>query len=137
VTEELRFFLRTAAYTGLIGTIYWFVSYEVAGTVLLAALFVAAVAFAAVAATTSPASRHPTGEGSRVARVAGFAEDPDAPAPLELEEDLFPTQSPWPAGMALALTLVTLGAVYGPWLWVPGAGLALSTGLGWATQLRA
>ena len=33
--EELRFLLRSALYSVVIGVVYWFVSYEWAGTVLL------------------------------------------------------------------------------------------------------
>ena len=36
MAEELRFFLRTAAYTAVIGVLYWIVSYEWAGSVMLA-----------------------------------------------------------------------------------------------------
>ena len=34
--QETRFFLLIAGWAGALGVIYWFVSYEVAGTVLLA-----------------------------------------------------------------------------------------------------
>src|SRR5438093_9652439 len=41
LAEELRFFLRTAAYTAVIGVLYWIVSYEWAGSVMLAFVAVA------------------------------------------------------------------------------------------------
>ena len=39
--EEVRFFARLAGYGVLIAVVYWFVSYEVAGTVLLVAFGIA------------------------------------------------------------------------------------------------
>ena len=39
--QETRFFLLIAGWAGALGVIYWFVSYEVAGTVLLAGLALA------------------------------------------------------------------------------------------------
>src|SRR5205823_5231455 len=59
VAEELRFFLRTAAYTAVIGILYWIVSYEWAGSVMLAFVAVATglvvvVFFIVVGATGGP-----------------------------------------------------------------------------------
>jgi hypothetical protein len=41
--EEVRFFGRSAAFAIVVGIIYWFVSYETAGTVLLLAFGLAGV----------------------------------------------------------------------------------------------
>jgi len=156
--EEMRFFFRTGLYTALIGTIYWFVSYEVAGTVMLAFLL-AACAFFVIAALSLHRdarnlgargrdsrgdARDPKGAreggpqlGALVRRAAGFdAPGEDPGAPLEFEDSLFPTASLWPLGAAVAATLVGLGAIYGPWLWIPGLSLGLATGTAWLTQLR-
>jgi hypothetical protein len=69
--------------------------------------------------------------------LVGFEDDPavEPPAPLEIEDDRFPTRSIWPLAMSLAAALVTLGLIYGAWLWIPGAGLLIASGLAWATQL--
>ncbi len=142
--EELRFFLRTALYTALIGTIYWFVSYEWAGTVMLASLLAACIFFIGAGFTLyraaeveDPRSSAVATRGSVVRRAVGFdAPGEDPGAPLELEDQIFPTASLWPLGAALAATLVGLGAIYGPWLWIPGASLGLATGTAWLTQLR-
>jgi hypothetical protein len=161
--EEMRFFLRTGLYTALIGTVYWFVSYEVTGTVMLAFLL-AACAFFVIAAlflhgdarkpgvrgrdARGRGVRDPGGDpkgasegapqlGALVRRAVGFdAPGEDPGAPLEFEESLFPTASLWPLGAAVAATLVGLGAIYGPWLWIPGLSLGLATGTAWLTQLR-
>ena len=143
MSEEVRFFLRTALYTGLIATIYWFVSYEWAGTVLLASLFGSAIFFVVVtsalvkSARLSKAADGKGGPARLLRAVVGFEDDPevDPPAPLEMTDDLFPTRSIWPLALALAATLLSLGLIFGPWLWIPGAGLLITSGLAWATQL--
>lgn len=166
MSEEIRFFLRTALYTGLIALVYWFVSYEWAGTALLVALLLGSVAFVAVMTTLVPRTKQmdedthiqevgtgpetPThGEAAPITtsrfgraattarRVVGFEDHPDDElgGPMELEDDVFPTSSIWPATLALATTMVGVGLIYGPWLWVPGAGLFVASGLAWLTQL--
>src|SRR5207249_10190644 len=83
LAEELRFFLRTAAYTAVIGVLYWIVSYEWAGSVMLAFVAVATglvvvVFFTAVRATRGPLADDRDGAlwrtGLALARLVGFAE---------------------------------------------------------------
>ena len=154
MVEELRFFFRTALFALLISVIYWFVSYEVAGTVLLVFVILGSGFFVAAAglslrprtdADLTPGRRARSGVG----RLAGvfdrllMFEDEHAPGgdptepPLALDEDRFPARSAWPVAGAVAALLLGLGAVFGPWLWIPGLALAASTAWGWATQLRA
>ncbi len=153
MVEELRFFLRIAVYLVVIGTIYWFVSYEVAGTVLL--LFGAVgTGFFVVAARVSfqpkvPEDLVPRPPRTGLRRMAGvlgryFAFDGEhdmggepAAAPLALEEEGFPESSIWPLAAALAALLLGLGLVFGPWLWIPGLALGASSTWGWLTQLTA
>jgi hypothetical protein len=143
VSEEVRFFLRTALYTGLIAAIYWFVSYEWAGTVLLIFLFGSAIFFVAVTSalvrTTRPSTASEGGRGlaGALRALVGFEDEAgvEPQAPLEIAEDRFPTRSIWPLALSVATALVALGLIYGPWLWIPGAGLLIASGLAWATQL--
>lgn len=153
MVEELRFFLRIAVYLVVIGTIYWFVSYEVAGTLLL--LFGAvATGFFVVAARISfqpktPEDLAPRPPSSGLHRMTGvfgryFAFDDEnaaggepTEAPLALEEEGFPESSIWPLAAALAALLLGLGLVFGPWLWIPGLALGASSMWGWLTQLTA
>jgi hypothetical protein len=133
VAEEVRFFLRTAIYTVLIAAIYWFVSYEEAGTVLFAFVAASALIFIVMTLMLAPAAR-PSSLAPRA--LLGFDDRPeDEPGgPLQLDEDEFPVASAWPLTAALAASLVGLGLIFGAWLWVPGLGLALSVLVGWATE---
>lgn len=132
VAEELRFFVRTAIFTVLIGTIYWFVSYEEAGSILLAGIVASAVFFVAVIAAHVRASRR---GGRSIKALLGFA-DTGADAPLALDEDVFPTSSAWPLVVSVAAVLVGVGVIYGAWLWIPGAALGLAGAWGWLTETR-
>jgi hypothetical protein len=133
VAEEVRFFLRTAIYTLLITGIYWFVSYEEAGTVLFAFVAVSALIFIAVTLLLSPKAR-PSSLSPKA--LIGFYDRPqdEEGGPLEVDEDEFPVASAWPLLAAAAACLVGLGAIFGPWLWVPGGALGLSTLVGWAAE---
>jgi len=139
VPEEFRFFLRTGLYVVLAGVVYWLVSYEASGTVLLAALLVAIVAFVAVAASFagSPGSDDaPRGALGWANRVVGFHERVDRPGPLEGGPEVVPLSSAWPVVAALAMVLVGLGLIFGAWLIVvPGVALLAISGWRWLTQL--
>jgi hypothetical protein len=133
MAEEVRFFLRTAIYTLLITAVYWFVSYEEAGTVLFAFVAASALIFIAITLWLSKAAR-PSSWSPRA--LVGFDDRPqdEAHGPLELDEEVFPPASGWPLSAALAATLVGLGLIFGAWLWVPGLALGLSTLVGWASE---
>ena len=147
MAEELRFFLRTAAYTAVIGVLYWIVSYEWAGSVMLAFVAVATglvvvVFFTGVRATRGGRSGGAGGAlrraGSAVARLVGFAE-PRGPAgePLAGGLEPIPVGSIWPLIAGAAAAMIGLGLVYGPWLLLPGVVLAAITIWGWITQFDA
>jgi hypothetical protein len=144
VAEELRFFLRTAAYTAVIGVLYWILSYEWAGSVMLAFVAVATglvvvVFFVAVRATRGGVDGGGGGPlrraGSAIARLVGFAE-PRGPAgePLAAALEPIPVGSIWPLIAGSAAAMIGLGLVYGPWLLLPGVALAALTVWGWITQ---
>jgi hypothetical protein len=143
VAEELRFFLRTALYVAAVAVVYWLVSYEPAGTVLLVAVAAAVVGLLAVLIALVPRTVDDmTGHGGpvrralgSVSRVIGFREPAGVAAPLEGGPDLVPLTSPWPVITAAALVLIGLGFVFGSWLLVPGVVLLIAGGIGWLTQL--
>lgn len=113
--EELRGPIGVALYIALVTVVYWLVSDEIAGTLLLVFLALAAVVLVVL--------------GWKLRRPAG--------PPLEIEEEPVVTTSAWPIVGALAAMLIGLGLLYGPWLWLPGAALALGAGYGWVTQTDA
>lgn len=128
--EEVRFFVRIAIFTIVITTIYWFVSYEEAGTLLLGGIIASAVIFTGLAVVAvrgaRPRTRSPKG-------LLGF-DDSGPERPLELTEDVFPTLSAWPIVLSLGATLVGVGLIYGAWLWIPGSALAVTAAWGWLTE---
>ena len=130
MAEEVRFFARTVLFTIVIATIYWFVSYEEAGSVLLAGIAASAALFALVILVTVPSARR-GGRGLR--SFLGFEEKgPDDP--LALEEDVFPLASAWPAIVSLSAALIGLGLIYGAWLWIPGTAIGLAGAWGWIAE---
>ena len=132
MAEEVRFFVRIALFTIVIGTIYWFVSYEEAGTILFGGIVASAVTFALAIVLHVKAARQ---GGRGVKALLGF-DDVGGDRPLNLDEDTFPSASMWPAAASLGFTLVALGLVYGAWLWVPGLAVTLSATWGWLTELE-
>jgi Cytochrome c oxidase subunit IV. len=146
MAEELRFFLRTAVYSVLIGVVYWFVSYEVAGSVLLAFVVLATLLFVGVSGAFVREARDeilpPSGSaGSRVVgsvnRLLGFEEHAGSTnsEPLAAGLEPIPTGSIWPFIAGLAALLLLLGLIYGPWLLLPGVVLSAGTVWGWIIQL--
>ena len=78
MAEELRFFLRTAAYTAVIAVIYWVVSYEWAGSVMLAFValatgLVVVAFFVVVRATRGELNGAPGAALRRACRIGGGA----------------------------------------------------------------
>lgn len=144
MAEELRFFVRSLLYLVPITIVYWLVSYEPAGTALLAALVLAFIGFIAAAIHFAPATISglrpgPGGPLSRVFaavnRAIGFHERVDAPPPLEGAPELVPIGSPWPILAAAAIVIAGLGLIFGAWLLLPGIVLLAWALLGWLTQL--
>lgn len=115
---ETKFFLFLSVFALGIGLIYWFVSYELAGSVLLLAFGVATGLMALVL--------HRTGRRS---------ED----RPFLDEEGRFPSETPAPLAVGAGIALMTLAFVFGPaplvvgllpfawgaWAWLGRAGAEL------------
>lgn len=144
MAEELRFFLRIAVYVVGLAAVYWFVSYEPAGTVLLVVLGVALAAFLAVTGAVAPRSVTgllPAGRGvvrttlGGLDRLFGFHERPGERGPLEGGPEVVPLSSPWPILTAVGMVVIGLGLIFGAWLLVPGVALLVLGGVGWLTQL--
>lgn len=115
--EEIRFFARLAAFGFALGTVYWFVSYEVAGTVLLLAFGLAtAVASAFLLAQLVRAEGRPAGPPWRWLALAAA----DADGPFGDPVGRVPVGSLAPLVGGFGVTLMALGLIYGPPLMVVG-----------------
>lgn len=131
--EERRFFLRTALFASGIAVIYWFVSYETAGTVMLLAIGLTAAFLMWVLA------RH-SGDGRRgplglLHDAVTFEEPEDASGPLAIEEGPMPAMSYPPLAVAVGSGAVVGGLVFGAWLWLPGAALVVGAAWRWYAEL--
>jgi hypothetical protein len=120
LSEEVAFFARSAVFGLAIATIYWFVSYEPAGTTLLG-LFGVASAFAAIALFRR--QRRPTGGPEQ--------------GPFADESGRIPSETFAPLQVGFGLALAALGLVFGAWL-ILAAVLPIALGsLGWLASARA
>jgi hypothetical protein len=141
VAEEPRFFIRIALWGVIAGAIYWFVSYEPAGSLLFAFLTGGALFFAVVAGAIAHAARSRDliagGPLAALDRILGFRDDVGdiRSNPLDIEPEPIPPASTWPVFAAWGLLLIGLGLIYGPWFWLPGAGLGAVSAWGWTTEL--
>jgi hypothetical protein len=142
MAEELRFFIRVALYLIVADTIYWFVTYEWAGSVLMGTLALGAIFFAIAAGVTARGLRtSPVPEPLRggliggLDRALGFHEPPREDGPLDFEDEPIPPSSIWPLVASVGGLLLALGLVYGAWFWLPGASVVLLSIWGWLTEL--
>lgn len=122
--EEVRFFGRIAVYGLSVGIVYWFVSYETAGTVLL-------VGFGLCALFASLILGHGARGSVRTGEVAGRAGGPDPERPFADESGRLPAPGLAPLGMGFGLAMAALGIAFGPWLILAGLVLVGWSGLGW------
>ncbi|MGH2457180.1 MAG: hypothetical protein ACRDHD_13100, partial [Candidatus Limnocylindria bacterium] len=116
-------------------------AYDWAGTALLVATGIAA---ALVVAVMAAHVRRAVGDGgsSPLRRLGGWLGlgDPTGAGgeqPLAAGLDRLPTSSIWPLLAGVSATMLGLGLIYGPWLWLPGGVLLAATVWGWITQLEA
>ena len=109
VPWEAQLFARMAVFGLVVGVVYWFLTYETAGSVLLVT-FGGASAIAAIAifAGSVRARRHSS--DADVATVAASAGDVEP----------VPQPNVTPLLLAVGLGLVLLGTVLGPWLLIAG-----------------
>jgi hypothetical protein len=119
MAEELRFFLRTAVYGLAIAAIYWFVSYDVTGTVLLAAFGLASGALFLLLWLP----------------VRGVPRERDAPV-FEDESGAVPLRSLAPLEVGLGVALLGLGLVYGVWFVVAAVVPLLGGAADWLSSAR-
>jgi hypothetical protein len=110
-SAEVRVLASMGVFGLVIGTVYWFLTYEIAGTLLLVGFGLAAGIAAAVIVERS-------------------GREPEAPAD---GAPAFPHPGWAPIGIGAGIGGVALGAVFGPWLAIAGIMLAVVGGWVWLT----
>jgi hypothetical protein len=126
----LRVVLFSCVFVGGLAVIYWFTSYEDAGTTMLAA---GSLAYAMLCGYVF----------LQVRRVRGGPPLPeDSESPLSAgggSEGVgyFPAASVWPPAMAMGAVLAALGLVFGFWFFVLAAIFFIGAIIGYAVEASA
>jgi heme/copper-type cytochrome/quinol oxidase subunit 1 len=127
--EEVAFFLRSFGFAAIIGLVYWFLTYEIVGSILLAAF---ALATGLIGAYLIRARRRASAEaeGSRDEGVVGQGAA-QTEGPFGDDSGHLPGPSAAPLIIGLAVGTIGLGAVFTPALIIVGTGLAIAGGWHW------
>lgn len=119
MSTAARVLLAAAAFIFVVDIVYWFVTYEPAGTFLLGVMvvgflfaggYIATASRGAVLSADRPDLRPQDAAGERVG--------------------VFAAASPWPLALAGGLLVALVGLVYGVWLLVPGIVITIAALLG-------
>ena len=122
---EARVFLAVTAFFVLIGVVYWFTSYEDAGSVMLAAsALMGVIAGGAIMLLSRGAPARPEDDPeATLAEGAGTV-------------DVFPTQSIWPFAVGLSAAVAASGFAFGAWLVLIGTGALAVSLICWILEAR-
>ncbi len=112
-------FMILAAFFLVVDTVYWFLSYEIAGTMMFG-LWGVTLLFAALFLGMAAKQDAPPGDDPDL-RPAERAGQPVG---------VFSRGSGWPVVLAAGLTAGLAGLVYGVWLLIPGAVVTIAALLG-------
>jgi Flp pilus assembly protein TadB len=108
--EEMRFLMRSAAYSLFVGVVYWLLTYEAGGTVLLiGAGVVAAFLFSMIWFELRRSGRRLEGPAWRWALLPAS----DAESHLTDESGRLPRSSYAPLSAGAGVALIGLGLVFG------------------------
>ena len=133
--EEVRFFLRQAGFGLAVTVVYWFISYEVAGTIMLLAFGLGSALLTLVLALETrrgPSGRRWGGPWQWLALTPA-----DAASPTLEQEARLPAPGLAPFQVGLGVATAGLAAVFGPWFLVVGA-VPLAVGAwGWIRSAMA
>ncbi|HET9692679.1 MAG TPA: cytochrome c oxidase subunit 4 [Acidimicrobiales bacterium] len=116
-------------FLGLACALYWFLSYEDSGTVMLlfgAAAYLMLGGF--IYLQWRRRARLPRPEDKEDGTYEETAGEPIA---------FFPTASIWPAGIGLAATFIAIALIWGTWYWVPALALLFGSIIGFAVEAEA
>jgi hypothetical protein len=128
IETALVFF--SATFLAVVAGIYWFTSYEDAGTTTLA---LGATAYGMLAGFYFVQARRLTRRRQRRPEDSPDATVPDSPVAI----GYFPAASVWPAAMGLGIAVIALGLVFGYWFLVVGTILLVGGIIGYAVEAQA
>jgi hypothetical protein len=121
LSDEAKVFALMSIFGIVVGTVYWFLTYETAGTILLLGFGLAAgVATAAVFVRSR-------GARSDAATVGDEVADGESAEP-------FPEPGWAPLIISLGVGGLALGAAFGPWLTIAGLLVAIAGGASWLSS---
>jgi hypothetical protein len=130
MTIATKLTLGVALFLAVLAAIYWFTSYEDAGTAMLS---LGAVAYIILGGYL----------GFNVRRMLKahvvLSEDQENATPAGHTEPVgyFPAASVWPAAMGLGVVILGLGLVFGYWFLVLGGILVFGAVIGYAVEAEA
>ncbi|HZD01822.1 MAG TPA: cytochrome c oxidase subunit 4 [Actinomycetes bacterium] len=138
MSDDAALLLRVAVFGLVAGAIYWFVSYEMLGTVALLVLGLGP-GFAGLIMVRHRRDQDGRAE-SRAETLRRFAglPPPDPPGPKALGDEelaVLPAPSIWPFAASLGVAVAMSGLVFGLWLVILGLGVALYSGWGWVAAI--
>jgi cytochrome c oxidase subunit IV len=123
--DEVRVFLGVTAFFVVIGVVYWFASYETAGSVMLAAsALMGLVAGGSIWLLSRRAA--PRVEDRPDAAIA------DGAGPV----GVFPVQSVWPFAVGLSAAVFASGFAFGVWLVIVGGAAFVLSIFGFIAEAR-
>jgi hypothetical protein len=135
VRAELRVLLFSAVFVGGVAAIYWFTSYEDAGTTMLTLGAVAYAMLLSYLYLQTRELRSPSSPGGD--RPSDDEDPPPAAEGSEVEIGYFPASSVWPPALGMGAVLTALGLVFGFWFIVIGAIFFAGAIIGYAVEAQA
>lgn len=122
---QVKFFVYWSVFSLVVAAVYWFLSYEAAGSFFLLFMFLAPLMIGGYIAFHGWATKPPEDDPDADYRqVAGTA------------VGRFPAQSAWPIVLAIGVAIALEGFVYGMWLLAVGLVLFVSGIVGLMAESR-
>jgi hypothetical protein len=117
MADEVKLFGRLSLYAIVVGTIYWFVSYEFVGTVMLLG-FGLATGLAFIILFRRDRKVRATPAAGRSATDGAVGPRPDGP--FGDESGPVPARSAAPLIVGFGIAVIALGGAFGPWFAITG-----------------
>ena len=118
--EETRVFIRSCLFAVVVATVYWLLSQDAIGTVLLAGFGVASFSLFFMLRRGRPqgatgVATQPAGIGARIFDLIGTSERPGEDRPFGDEGGRIPVGSIAPFLIGVAVAMAALGLIFGLW----------------------